>query len=262
MTVMSSADCRFIKLYKGENAINWNNFLFAADVDYVSFFMQYHIGLLTVGTVTWTIQQTLEKYCKAILSKYDSVRYSEDVLSKRPFSHNLLNLWSEIKNITIQFSYEQAYDDLINEINTVTTDTRYTNYSMFTNLGLIEAFTVFGCEFRYELLGRDEFHNRFFGLSTDLLSPRAFLNNYSFNDMFRKLMHMSIEHGISFSGMGIPDTYKWTGVDLSRATGKFCQCGKHADVEKNCPLCCKKIWKNGMRQADEFILLREYFSGW
>lgn len=256
MTVMSSGDCRFVKVYKGDPPKS--DFLFAANVDYVSFFMQYHIGILPVGTILWIVEQSIEKYCKTILKKHDSTRYSEEVLSRKPFGHNIKNLWKEIKTVTEQFSYEEAYEDLVSEINTVTTDTRYMNYNAFFNQGLIETFTVLGCEFRYEILGRDEFMKTFFGLPS-IFIPRGFLNNYSFESLFRKLMHMSIEHGISFSGAGIPDTYEWTGVRLSKATAKFCQCGIHNDVEKACPMCKKTIWQNGQRSANDMIMLKEYF---
>lgn len=256
MTILSSKDCRFVKIYKDAN--KKSDFLFAANVDYVSFFMQYHLGILPVGTVLWMAEQTIEKYCKAILQKHDSIKYSENELMGRKYGHKIDNLWREIKTVTTQFSYEKAFDDLIDEINTVTTDTRYMNYSAFFNQGLIETFTVLGCEFRYEIIGKDEFMNSFFGIS-DLFIPRAFLNSYSYEVLFKKLMHMSIEHGISFSGAGIPDTYQWTGVNLSKATAKFCQCGKHLEIEKDCPMCNKNIWQNGLRASDDYLKLKEYF---
>lgn len=258
MPIMKSTDCRFVKIYK-DSSLNNSDFLFAANIDYISFFMQYHIGVLPVGTVLWIIEQSVEKYCKAILNKHDNIKYSDNNLSKKPFSHNILSLWNEIKTITKQFSYEKAYEDLILEINTITTDTRYMNYSAFFNLGLIETFTILGCEFRYEILEKKEFMENFFGLPT-LFTPRGFLNNYSYEMLFKKLMHMSIEHGISFSGAGIPDTYEWTGVSLSKASSKFCQCGKHKDVEQDCPMCNNIIWQNGLRSPEDLIKLKKYFE--
>jgi hypothetical protein len=223
--------------------------------------MQYHIGILSIGTVAWIIQQTIEKYCKAILNKSDPNKYSDIILSKKPYSHDLIRLWEEIKANTIQFSFENAYEDFVIEVNNITTKTRYLNCSMGMNLGLIETFTILGCEFRYELLGKDDFHNRFFGLKKDLISTRFFLNFYSFESLFKKLMHLSVEHGISFSGMGIPDTFEWTKVNLSKASAKFCQCGKHKELEENCPLCRKTIWQNGLRDnKQDAIILKEYMG--
>jgi len=256
---LKSSDYRFIGNRKNSQT-GWHSYKFAADIDCVSFFMQYHIGILPIGTVGWMLQQAVEKYCKAILNKADPNRYSESVLAKKPFSHDLRVLWDETKSHTSQFFYESAYEDLVSEVNAITTDTRYLTSSMGLNLGMIEAFTVLCCEFRFELLGVEEFHSRFFGLQRDLILPRVFLDGYSFEDLFKKLMHMSIDHGVSFSGMGSPDTYEWTKVELSRATAKFCQCGKHIDVEKGCPICCKTIWTDGRRHANDAKLLREYFG--
>jgi len=91
--------------------------------------MQYHIGLLPIGTVAWMMQQSIEKYCKVILNKSDPVKYSELNL-KSSYSHNLLSLWNEIKKNTIQFSYEKTYDDLVNEVNNITINARYLNCLM------------------------------------------------------------------------------------------------------------------------------------
>ncbi len=261
MVKICSSDYRFIGVYNLEqDSLNWHLFELAADIDYVSFFMQYHIGILPVGTVAWMMQQTIEKYCKAILNKSDPSKYSDKVLAKKPYSHNLTRLWEEVKENTVQFSYESAYEDFISEVNEITTHSRYMSYSMGFNLGLIETFTVLGCEFRYEILGAKEFHNRFFGMEKGLIIPRMFLNGYNFDDLFRKLMHFSIEHGYSFSGMGIADTYEWTKVGLSKATSKFCQCGKHKELEKNCPVCNKTIWKDGTRGLNDGVLLDKYFG--
>jgi len=87
-----------------------------------------------------------------------------------------------------------------------------------------------------------------------------FLNGYNFDDLFRKLMHVSIEHGYNFSGMGVADTYEWTKVGLSKATSKFCQCGKYKEIEKGCPLCSRTIWKNGRRSPDDGLILSKYFG--
>jgi len=256
MATMKSSDCRFLSIYKKKD--KQSAFSFAADIDYISFIMQYHIGIHTVGTVLWTAEQTIEKYCKEILFKVDSKKYSENILRNKPFGHNLIFLWKEIKSVTKQFSYEQDYEDLVNEISKVTTDTRYMNSSVWFNLGLIETFTVLGCEFRYEILGKKKFMNSFFGID-NLFVPRFFLNNYSYNTLFKKIMHMSIEHGISFSGLGIPDRYEDTGVKLSKATSKFCQCGKHKDIENSCPLCNQNIWQNGYRGKNDGVILKEFF---
>lgn len=261
--VSESTSYRFIGISKSDKSINWQSFLSAANIDYVSFFMQYHIGIIPVGTVAWMIQQTIEKYCKALLNKVDSSKYTEKVLSKRPYSHNLIRLWNEVKSNTTQFSYEITYDDLIKSINQITTSTRYMNHSTFFGLGLIESFTVLGCEFRYEIIGKNKFHNSFFGLNTNsIFTSRYFLNNYNFEILFKKLMHMSIEHGISFSAMlGIPDTYESTHVNLSKATAKFCQCGIHKEIEKNCPKCKNIIWSNGIRNMKEDSkILSKYFA--
>jgi len=261
MTKMSSSDYRFIGVYgRDKGPLNWHSFKFAADIDYVSFFMQYHIGILPVGTVAWMLQQSIEKYCKAVLNKSDPNKYSEEKLTKYPYSHNLTALWKEVKVNTSQFSYEIAYEDFIAEVNKITTHARYMSYSMGINLGLIETFTAIGCEFRYEILGSKEFHNKFFGMQKDLINPRMFLNGYSFDDLFRKLVHFSIEHGYSFSSMGVADTYEWTKVGLSKATARFCQCGKYEELEKDCPVCNKKIWQDGKRRPDDGVVLRKYFG--
>lgn len=261
MVTQTSNAFRFIQIIKSDTPLTWNDYHFAADVDYVSFFMQYHIGIISVGTVAWMMEQTVEKYCKAILMKTSPIKYTEELLSNpRKYGHNLLKLWEEIKTIDSQISFEPTYNDLVNEINAITTQTRYLNHSTSTNLGLIGAFTILGCELRYELLGREEFNKLYFGLMPDLLSPMMFLNSYNFEILFKKLMHLSIEHGICFSESGIPDSYESIKLNLSFASGKFCQCGKHPEIEKDCPVCNNKIWKNGLRSPKDAKILNDYFG--
>lgn len=253
-----SQDYRFIRV---SGTTGDSNFKFAADIDYQSFIMQYHIGILAIGTVAWMMQQTIEKYCKAILYKTDPEEYSPRTLANpSKYGHKLDILWEEIKKHTTQFAYEPAYEDLVREINQITTHARYMNYSMEYKLGLIETFIVVGCEFRYEILGREEFHSRFFGMQRDLFLPQAYLNNFCFNELFQKLLHFTIEHGYSFSHSGIADTFEWTGVELSRATGKFCQCGKHPAIEAECPVCNRRIWVNGNRGQNDGEILLQYFG--
>jgi len=115
---------RFIKLNKDTKS----SFVLAANVDYISFLMQYNLGILPMGTILWTLEQSVEKYCKAILNKYDNVKYSEKELSHpKKFGHKLINLWNEIKPITTEFRYNDAYERFVLDINEITTDTRYIN---------------------------------------------------------------------------------------------------------------------------------------
>ncbi len=97
-------------------------------------------------------------------------------------------------------------------------------------------------------------------MQRDLFLRKNFLNNYSFNDLFEKLMHFCIEHGFSFSPAGIADNFEWTKVELSQATGKFCQCGKHLALEGECPICNGRIWANGNRGPNDGEILLQYFG--
>lgn len=260
MKSLNPNNCRFINITDRPKDQNSCDFLFAADNDYISVFMQYHIFAFPMGTFLWTIAHTIEKYCKAVLKNTDNIKYSDRVLSdQKKYGHDISKLWNEIKKVTIQFSYEPAYEDFIKEISAISIHTRYMDSRTFFNTGLIETFTILGCEFRYEILGREKFMESFFGLP-DLFGTKAFLNGYSYNIMFKKLMHVYIEHGFSFSGAGIPDSFKNTGVNLSSATRKFCQCKMHLDIEKQCPICNKKIWQKGVREKNDYVILNKYFS--
>lgn len=260
MNIIKSTDYRFIGIYKHNKPLNWHSFKFAADIDFLSFFIQYHVGLLPIGTIGWIMQQSIEKYCKSILNKFNDIKYSEKTLAKRPFSHNISALWEKINEENINFNIEPAFEDLIKEINDITTDTRYLSSSVATNLGLIETFTLLCCEFRYQIIGSKEFHVRFYGMPKSPILARMFLNFKSFETLFNKLLHFMIEHHISFSGIGVPDSFSWTKVGLEKLTIKFSQINKHKGLERNCPICTGVIGYGTKRSSKDPHILNNYFS--
>lgn len=258
--MISSEGIKYIKIEENSTPNNWKNYLFAANIDYVSVIMQYHTGVIQLGTVLWLVQQSIEKYCKALLNKSDLAEFSEEKLSKKPYGHNLNFLWEKVCEKNAYFSSIVEYSEFIKEMNTITTNTRYMNYQSIFNLGFIEIFILLGCDFRYEINQREKFMSSFFGINTDLMFiPKTFYGGEFFKTFYKKILHLSIEHGISFSHSGIPYTYS---ENASRLSSKFCQCKKHLEVENECPMCKKELFITGSRtEADaeklEYYLLKD-----
>jgi hypothetical protein len=258
---MCNSQFNFINVINSNTPLSWNQFIFAADVDYINLFITYHLGVLPVGTLTWLFQHTIEKYLKAVLNQYDNVTYSENFLRNNRFGHNIQNLWQEQKNITNQILEHTEYNSLIQELSQITVSTRYLEHTIVTRLGLIETFSILCTDLRYFILGNSDFHSRFYGIEPGLMKPRAFLNGANYYTLFQKLMHFLIEHGISISPAGIPDTFSNNHLqNLSVITQNFRQAGNYPELEYECPVCNNQIWINGIRGHDDYIILNDYFS--
>lgn len=246
---------RFIGIVNKEEHLDWHDFKTKADLDFISFFMLYHIGATPHGNNIWLVQQTLEKYSKALLMKSDPNTYCKDKLKE--IGHNVNKLWTK-KGDGLKWPENNSYSILIENLSQIGIDTRYSPQSVFLQQGFIETFTILCADFRFLLLDQEKYHKQFYGLENTLPYNKYFLNKYSFNDFFRRLMHFYIEHEVGFSLSGIPDTFSFTNRDLCNSTEKLCQPGRYKEIEDICPICQDKIWFNGNRSREDWKILCNY----
>jgi len=92
--------------------------------------------------------------------------------------------------------------------------------------------------------------------------PPIYAARFHLNDiteMFYRTLHLSIEHGVIFSLGGIVDMYSWTDVEeLDILWKKFSQKGLYEKLENECPMCNNKLWQNGLRDNNDYSILKKF----
>jgi hypothetical protein len=133
----------------------WVDLSFSADIDLCSFIILWHANFL-IGSNLWIAQQTVEKYLKAIASKF-SIRGS--------FEHNIVTLWNEIKNAKDRWQENDLplaskYDNIISDVATITTSARYSSSSHTSAQGFFDI-VLLTTYLRRHLVGKEEYSKNY-----------------------------------------------------------------------------------------------------
>jgi len=133
-----------------------------AQEDFVSYLTLDFVGNMPMGTSLWLLQQSIEKYLKALLIK--DGKFSIDDLRKREFGHNLAILFDEYRKVnptSLLFSNED-YRILIFEVDS---DGNNTGIRYSGGIHVNEPFTRIYIEIctilRYDFLGVEKFNESF-----------------------------------------------------------------------------------------------------
>ena len=232
-----------------EDEATHNGLKIAADVDFASFLLLWHNGLLLYSTYAWISSHCIEKYFKSLLLKNDP---NTDI---RSYGHNLRELWNDSKPF---FSRNVAdYEVFINELEDVKTSIRYGQNSILCSSGLLAIFSILTTELRYLILQKDEYRELNYGLKPSLLLPRFYNSCTSNENIIYKILHWLIDHQYTFSSLGIPDSFSFAGIDVDIIHLKQ----KHEDIIADCPLCSGRIVATDSPQSPKVSNeLQLYFS--
>jgi hypothetical protein len=150
-----------------KGAETWVDLSFSADIDICSFIILWHANFL-IGSNLWFAQQTVEKYLKAIASKFST---------RGSVNHNIINLWNDLKTDKDRWQESDLplvnnYDNIISNVATITTGARYGGSSHTSAQGFFDI-VLLTTYLRRHIVGKEEYSNNY-GLK--FLGRRCFPN--------------------------------------------------------------------------------------
>lgn len=227
----------------------WESLLLTADNDFISVLVLWYSGIGIGSTYAWMLPHTIEKYLKSYLLKFNFITNPE--LKKfGKNGHSLDELWGKYKLVssctTSKPNLNQGFEDLIVDLSTITTKLRYSGYIEFSSDKLLYFFIVLSSLIRYLIIGKQKYRETLYGLEEDYFDLMNYQPmSYGYGKMIvHKMLHLTLEHGCSFTNMGSINSWDFEGLSISN-TAKF-------EVMKNCPICEKQ------RNIDQLKLIKFY----
>jgi len=230
---------RWINAEKSEEA-SYYSLKLAADIDYVAFLSLWELGLIPSSTHIWTATHCIEKYCKSLLLKH------QPNTNIKSYNHGIRTLWDDTKPFLNQIEDCLILDEFIQSLNTVKTPVRYGQCGVFIGIDFSGLFIILGAMLRQEIVGSDEYKTNY-GLFPSLFLPRFGTRGINQELKIKKILHLALNHHISFSISSIPDQLR----ENIQTMGLI-----NDDQFKSCP------WCNGYMQIGQAatLVLREFLE--
>jgi DNA-directed RNA polymerase subunit L len=198
----------------------WETLLNAANNDFVSVLVLWYVGIVPASTYAWMFPHTLEKYLKAYLLRTKSVT-SAQLKSFGKSGHSLRDIWEKYKSIctstTTKPKLNAAFDDIIADLDTISTQVRYSGHLDLSSDGLLYFYIVLCSLLRYLLIGKQEYRSSLYGLKGCYFLPMnhsPVMAGYG-ETIVTKMLHLSLEHGASFTNMGFVNQMPFDDFSIS-----------------------------------------------
>ena len=137
------------------------NFKLAGDIDFVSFLFCRISTILPQSTSIWLAPHSIEKYLKAIIENREH---------KIVKGHNLVILWKKVKDYIPKDHNIDIFEDMIINLNSITTDARYLQQGMFTSMFDTANYILLATRLRYLIINdKEEYKKLDYGLSKDII---------------------------------------------------------------------------------------------
>jgi len=234
-----------------DNAIpkeTWESLLFTANVDFVSALNLWYNGIAPGSTYIWMLPHSLEKYLKSYLVKHGKCNV-EDLRKLGKSGHELKVIWDEFKQHcpckTAKTKLNQAFDDIIDDLDSITPRLRYSGCIGFSSDQLLYFYIVLSSYIRYLLVGKVAYRKSLYGLDEGCFLP---MNNVPMMEgygktIIRKMLHISLEHAGMFTNLGFVNNVDFKELSISNTA----ILEKHPD----CPIC-------GNGNVDQVSLIKYY----
>lgn len=190
-----------------KKAATWQSMKLAADLDYLAFISLWDLGLITNSTYAWIAAHCIEKYTKSLILK------NNPDVDPMEIGHNIKNAWNACRQYST-FHQLEEFGVFIDELNSLKTSVRYAQHSIAVSSGLPAILILLGGVLRKEVVGADEYADNY-GLAPSLFMPRPGTNEIAQKDKIFKILHLFFEHNITFSGLSIPDTFDFAGMNIN-----------------------------------------------
>lgn len=210
---------------ESKNTKDYYSLYFAANIDYIAFISLWELGLLVTSTYAWMATHCIEKYCKSLLLKNDST------INIYAYNHNIEKVWDDCKGyLKLTEKDIMVLDEFIKELNAIQPSIRYGQQATFVSSGFPAIVIILGAIIRKEIIGDEEYSNNY-GILPSLFIVRPGTKEIEQELKIKKILHLVLEHSITFSGLSIPDTLGWAGINI-----KITNLQNH-DTFKTCPWC-------------------------
>ncbi len=226
----------------------WESLLTTANNDFVSVLVLWYSGVGLGSTYAWMLPHTLEKYLKAYLLKSGSIT-NADLRKFGKTGHGLKEIWEKYKSIststTTKPKLNQSFDEIIDDLDTITPKLRYSGFISFSSDSLLYFYIVLCCLLRYLIVGKTKYRSSFYGLGDHYFLP---MNYHPMSDAYgkiivHKMLHLTLEHAGCFTNMGFVNQMDFDELSISNT----------AIFEKlpDCPICNRS-------KIDQLTLIKFY----
>ena len=228
----------------------WESLLWTADNDFISVLILWYSGTLIGSTYAWMLPHTLEKYLKSYMVNSGKRTIKEFAKKYKESGHDLNEIWTDYKSITNATTSKEklniAFDQIINDLATIKTKLRYSGFIEYSSDSLIYFYIVLCSYLRYLIIGNTKYRSTLYGLDDMHFLPMNYApmsQGYS-KLIVRKMLHLSLEHGFTFTNMGFVNSMTFDEYSISNT----------AIFEKinDCPVC------NHSKKLDQVNLIKFY----
>ena len=154
-------------------------------------------------TNLFLIKNTLEKYLKSFLNNKDKVNYSYNVLSSKPYGHNITYLWEKVKGYYPKSSLTRKkltfFESTVKDIDSITSNTRYSMFTGTTNEDLIVDAIIL---FSYLTFLMNKYEHNYYGINHLYLRSSVDMDKFTIDNKIylyiQKFLHLLFEHNLYF----------------------------------------------------------------
>ena len=139
----------------------------------------------------------IEKYCKSLLLKNDST------INIYAYNHNIEKVWDDCKGyLKLTEKDIMVLDEFIKELNAIQPSMRYGQQTTFVSSGFPAIVIILGAIIRKEIISGEEYLNNY-GILPGLFIVRPETKEIEQELKIKKILHLVLEHGITFSGLSM-----------------------------------------------------------
>jgi len=208
--------------------------LSTANIDFVSVLVLWYTGVAPGSTYAWMLPHTLEKYLKAYLLKYNHVT-NQELRKFGGTGHSLKKIWAKYKEVatstTSKPKLNESFDQLVDDLDTISPNVRYTGYLDFSSCSLLYFYIVLCSLLRHLLIGKAAYRSSLYGLDGFVFLPMANMGDETAyaETIVSKVLHITLEHAGAFTNMGFVNQMDFSELSISNTA--------ILQQDPNCPIC-------------------------
>ncbi|MBN1783754.1 MAG: hypothetical protein JW812_02175 [Alphaproteobacteria bacterium] len=219
----------------------WQSLLSNANSDFISMLLLWYSGINMRSTYFWMFSHTIEKYLKSYLLKphplhKETLISTKELKSIREKGHSIGDLWNKYKEATRNTSttkpkLNEAFDQIIKDISTIKTKTRYSSASGSSSDGFLYFYIVLCSLLRHRIIGKTEYRKSLYGLEDSCFYPMIYSptsEGYG-KIIVKKMLHVILEHAGSFTNLGSVNNMNLEEYSISNTA--------IGEKLKDCPIC-------------------------
>ena len=149
--------------------------------------------------------------------------------------HSLKDIWEKYKEVTTSTTTKpelnDAFDQLVDDLDTITPSLRYTGYLDYSSCSLLYFYIVLCSLLRYLLIGKADYRGSLYGLKDFVFLPMVNIKGTTgyAETIVTKVLHVTLEHAGAFTNMGFVNQMDFKKLSISNTA--------ILQKDPNCPIC-------------------------